>query len=117
MLQLNRAKFSANGSCGYVLKPQCMCQGEAVAPGRGHGGGSCCTEVAGGGRGEATWQVRLGHREAPPPCRASAAPPRAAPRGPGRGALGEVHPALPPFSVASVFSPMCRKRPVGFFPS
>ncbi|XP_057640232.1 1-phosphatidylinositol 4,5-bisphosphate phosphodiesterase eta-2 [Chionomys nivalis] len=26
MLQLNRAKFSANGSCGYVLKPQCMCQ-------------------------------------------------------------------------------------------
>uniref|UniRef100_A0A8C0KDV6 Phosphoinositide phospholipase C n=1 Tax=Canis lupus dingo TaxID=286419 RepID=A0A8C0KDV6_CANLU len=27
MLQLNRAKFSANGNCGYVLKPQCMCQG------------------------------------------------------------------------------------------
>ncbi|KAF7461858.1 1-phosphatidylinositol 4 5-bisphosphate phosphodiesterase eta-2-like [Marmota monax] len=27
MLQLNRAKFSANGSCGYVLKPQCMCHG------------------------------------------------------------------------------------------
>uniref|UniRef100_G1M444 Phosphoinositide phospholipase C n=1 Tax=Ailuropoda melanoleuca TaxID=9646 RepID=G1M444_AILME len=27
MLQLNRAKFSTNGSCGYVLKPQCMCQG------------------------------------------------------------------------------------------
>ncbi|XP_073937658.1 1-phosphatidylinositol 4,5-bisphosphate phosphodiesterase eta-2 isoform X2 [Castor canadensis] len=27
MLQLNRAKFSANGSCGYVLKPPCMCQG------------------------------------------------------------------------------------------
>ncbi|XP_022370401.1 1-phosphatidylinositol 4,5-bisphosphate phosphodiesterase eta-2 [Enhydra lutris kenyoni] len=27
MLQLNRAKFSANGSCGYVLKPECMCQG------------------------------------------------------------------------------------------
>ncbi|XP_055984402.1 1-phosphatidylinositol 4,5-bisphosphate phosphodiesterase eta-2 isoform X2 [Sorex fumeus] len=27
MLQLNRAKFSANGSCGYVLKPSCMCQG------------------------------------------------------------------------------------------
>ncbi|EPQ10799.1 1-phosphatidylinositol-4,5-bisphosphate phosphodiesterase eta-2 [Myotis brandtii] len=24
MLQLNRAKFSANGNCGYVLKPQCM---------------------------------------------------------------------------------------------
>ncbi|XP_058516986.1 1-phosphatidylinositol 4,5-bisphosphate phosphodiesterase eta-2 [Ochotona princeps] len=27
MLQLNRAKFSANGNCGYVLKPPCMCQG------------------------------------------------------------------------------------------
>ncbi|KFR10571.1 1-phosphatidylinositol 4,5-bisphosphate phosphodiesterase eta-2, partial [Opisthocomus hoazin] len=27
MLQLNRAKFSANGNCGYVLKPSCMCQG------------------------------------------------------------------------------------------
>ncbi|XP_023555251.1 1-phosphatidylinositol 4,5-bisphosphate phosphodiesterase eta-2 isoform X2 [Octodon degus] len=27
MLQLNRAKFSANGDCGYVLKPPCMCQG------------------------------------------------------------------------------------------
>uniref|UniRef100_G3RXT5 Phosphoinositide phospholipase C n=1 Tax=Gorilla gorilla gorilla TaxID=9595 RepID=G3RXT5_GORGO len=27
MLQLNRAKFSANGGCGYVLKPGCMCQG------------------------------------------------------------------------------------------
>ncbi|XP_078498595.1 1-phosphatidylinositol 4,5-bisphosphate phosphodiesterase eta-2 [Lissotriton helveticus] len=27
MLQLNRAKFNANGSCGYVLKPKCMCQG------------------------------------------------------------------------------------------
>ncbi|XP_054031933.1 1-phosphatidylinositol 4,5-bisphosphate phosphodiesterase eta-2 isoform X6 [Dryobates pubescens] len=27
MLQLNRAKFSANGNCGYVLKPNCMCQG------------------------------------------------------------------------------------------
>ncbi|XP_067423257.1 1-phosphatidylinositol 4,5-bisphosphate phosphodiesterase eta-2 isoform X2 [Emydura macquarii macquarii] len=27
MLQLNRAKFSANGNCGYVLKPKCMCQG------------------------------------------------------------------------------------------
>ncbi|XP_032118052.1 1-phosphatidylinositol 4,5-bisphosphate phosphodiesterase eta-2 isoform X3 [Sapajus apella] len=27
MLQLNRAKFSANGGCGYVLKPECMCQG------------------------------------------------------------------------------------------
>lgn len=42
MLQLNRAKFSANGSCGYVLKPQCMCQGEAGAP------GLCeCTKVMG----------------------------------------------------------------------
>lgn len=29
MLQLNRAKFSANGNCGYVLKPPCMCHGEA----------------------------------------------------------------------------------------
>uniref|UniRef100_A0A671FKY3 Phosphoinositide phospholipase C n=1 Tax=Rhinolophus ferrumequinum TaxID=59479 RepID=A0A671FKY3_RHIFE len=27
MLQLNRAKFSANGNCGYVLKPPCMCHG------------------------------------------------------------------------------------------
>ncbi|KAJ7306443.1 hypothetical protein JRQ81_009795, partial [Phrynocephalus forsythii] len=27
MLQLNRAKFSANGNCGYVLKPKCMSQG------------------------------------------------------------------------------------------
>ncbi|XP_054439407.1 1-phosphatidylinositol 4,5-bisphosphate phosphodiesterase eta-2 [Pteronotus mesoamericanus] len=27
MLQLNRAKFSANGNCGYVLKPPCMCEG------------------------------------------------------------------------------------------
>lgn len=34
MLQLNRAKFSANGNCGYVLKPQSMCQGEARGPGR-----------------------------------------------------------------------------------
>ncbi|XP_063799158.1 1-phosphatidylinositol 4,5-bisphosphate phosphodiesterase eta-2 isoform X5 [Pseudophryne corroboree] len=25
MLQLNRAKFNSNGSCGYVLKPKCMC--------------------------------------------------------------------------------------------
>ncbi|XP_047412175.1 1-phosphatidylinositol 4,5-bisphosphate phosphodiesterase eta-2 isoform X5 [Sciurus carolinensis] len=33
MLQLNRAKFSANGSCGYVLKPPCMCQGEAAGCG------------------------------------------------------------------------------------
>ncbi|XP_060055884.1 1-phosphatidylinositol 4,5-bisphosphate phosphodiesterase eta-2 isoform X3 [Erinaceus europaeus] len=27
MMQLNRAKFGANGDCGYVLKPPCMCQG------------------------------------------------------------------------------------------
>ncbi|XP_063292554.1 1-phosphatidylinositol 4,5-bisphosphate phosphodiesterase eta-2 isoform X2 [Pelobates fuscus] len=27
MLQLNRAKFNTNGSCGYVLKPKCMCHG------------------------------------------------------------------------------------------
>nr|XP_014344178.1 PREDICTED: 1-phosphatidylinositol 4,5-bisphosphate phosphodiesterase eta-2 [Latimeria chalumnae] len=27
VLQLNRAKFSTNGNCGYVLKPKCMCQG------------------------------------------------------------------------------------------
>ncbi|XP_072442398.1 1-phosphatidylinositol 4,5-bisphosphate phosphodiesterase eta-2a isoform X4 [Chiloscyllium punctatum] len=27
VLQLNRAKFSSNGSCGYVLKPKCMTQG------------------------------------------------------------------------------------------
>ncbi|XP_072522625.1 1-phosphatidylinositol 4,5-bisphosphate phosphodiesterase eta-2 [Salminus brasiliensis] len=26
MLQLNRAKFAANGNCGYVLKPKCMCK-------------------------------------------------------------------------------------------
>ncbi|PNJ72981.1 PLCH1 isoform 1 [Pongo abelii] len=27
MMQLNRAKFKANGNCGYVLKPQQMCKG------------------------------------------------------------------------------------------
>ncbi|XP_078095864.1 1-phosphatidylinositol 4,5-bisphosphate phosphodiesterase eta-2-like [Mustelus asterias] len=27
VLQLNRAKFSSNGNCGYVLKPKCMTQG------------------------------------------------------------------------------------------
>ncbi|XP_036416050.1 1-phosphatidylinositol 4,5-bisphosphate phosphodiesterase eta-2 [Colossoma macropomum] len=27
MLQLNRAKFAANGNCGYVLRPKCMCKG------------------------------------------------------------------------------------------
>lgn len=37
MLQLNRAKFSANGNCGYVLKPECMCQGEPGARGTGRG--------------------------------------------------------------------------------
>ncbi|XP_062400863.1 1-phosphatidylinositol 4,5-bisphosphate phosphodiesterase eta-2 [Sardina pilchardus] len=26
-LQLNKAKFAANGNCGYVLKPKCMCKG------------------------------------------------------------------------------------------
>lgn len=27
VLQLNRAKFYSNGNCGYILKPDCMCQG------------------------------------------------------------------------------------------
>ncbi|KTG44577.1 hypothetical protein cypCar_00000621 [Cyprinus carpio] len=27
MLQLNRAKFAANGNCGYVLKPKSLCKG------------------------------------------------------------------------------------------
>ncbi|KAL0592809.1 1-phosphatidylinositol 4,5-bisphosphate phosphodiesterase eta-1 [Plecturocebus cupreus] len=27
MMQLNRAKFTTNGNCGYVLKPQQMCKG------------------------------------------------------------------------------------------
>ncbi|XP_076845100.1 1-phosphatidylinositol 4,5-bisphosphate phosphodiesterase eta-2a [Brachyhypopomus gauderio] len=27
VLQLNRAKFHCNGNCGYVLKPECMCEG------------------------------------------------------------------------------------------
>ncbi|KAM9475692.1 1-phosphatidylinositol 4,5-bisphosphate phosphodiesterase eta-2a [Clarias gariepinus] len=27
VLQLNRAKFYSNGNCGYVLKPECMCDG------------------------------------------------------------------------------------------
>ncbi|XP_041946152.1 1-phosphatidylinositol 4,5-bisphosphate phosphodiesterase eta-2 [Alosa sapidissima] len=26
-LELNRAKFAANGNCGFVLKPKCMCKG------------------------------------------------------------------------------------------
>ncbi|XP_069391924.1 1-phosphatidylinositol 4,5-bisphosphate phosphodiesterase eta-2 [Paralichthys olivaceus] len=26
MLELNRAKFSTNGNCGYILKPKCMCK-------------------------------------------------------------------------------------------
>lgn len=52
MLQLNRAKFSANGNCGYVLKPQSMCQGEA----RGRGAGVGPPGPGGSGR-RATWQV------------------------------------------------------------
>lgn len=27
MLELNQAKFSSNGNCGYILKPKCMCKG------------------------------------------------------------------------------------------
>ncbi|KAG7493157.1 1-phosphatidylinositol 4,5-bisphosphate phosphodiesterase eta-2-like [Solea senegalensis] len=27
MLELNQAKFSRNGNCGYILKPKCMCKG------------------------------------------------------------------------------------------
>ncbi|CAK6952578.1 -phosphatidylinositol 4%2C5-bisphosphate phosphodiesterase eta-2 [Scomber scombrus] len=27
MLELNRAKFSSNGNCGYILKPKCMYKG------------------------------------------------------------------------------------------
>ncbi|XP_075997478.1 1-phosphatidylinositol 4,5-bisphosphate phosphodiesterase eta-2 [Genypterus blacodes] len=27
MLELNRAKFSSNGNCGYILKPKCMSKG------------------------------------------------------------------------------------------
>uniref|UniRef100_A0A4W5NFD1 Phosphoinositide phospholipase C n=1 Tax=Hucho hucho TaxID=62062 RepID=A0A4W5NFD1_9TELE len=27
VLQLNRAKFNSNGNCGYILKPDCMCEG------------------------------------------------------------------------------------------
>lgn len=54
MLQLNRAKFSANGNCGYVLKPHCMCQGEGPGS-RGQGGraaswgpaGTCAPAFAG----------------------------------------------------------------------
>lgn len=56
MLQLNRAKFSANGNCGYVLKPPCMCQGEARGTRthrcmRQQGGwaATCCQETEGGG--------------------------------------------------------------------
>lgn len=30
MLELNRAKFSSNGNCGYILKPKCMCKGMDV---------------------------------------------------------------------------------------
>lgn len=56
MLQLNRAKFSANGNCGYVLKPQSMCQGEARGPGRGAG----APRDRGRQRPPATWQVTRG---------------------------------------------------------
>lgn len=28
MLELNRAKFSANGNCGYILKPKYMRKGK-----------------------------------------------------------------------------------------
>ncbi|KAG7246092.1 hypothetical protein CRUP_005760, partial [Coryphaenoides rupestris] len=34
MMQLNRAKFMVNGSCGYVLKPPPMCQGVETCPRR-----------------------------------------------------------------------------------
>nr|XP_057906496.1 1-phosphatidylinositol 4,5-bisphosphate phosphodiesterase eta-2a [Doryrhamphus excisus] len=27
VLQLNRAKFYSNGNCGYIIKPNCMCEG------------------------------------------------------------------------------------------
>lgn len=30
MLELNRAKFSSNGNCGYILKPKCMCKGTSM---------------------------------------------------------------------------------------
>lgn len=30
MLELNRAKFSSNGNCGYILKPKFMCKGVCV---------------------------------------------------------------------------------------
>lgn len=46
MLQLNRAKFSANGNCGYVLKPQCMCQGEAQGPRVGRAGAAAAGNTA-----------------------------------------------------------------------
>uniref|UniRef100_A0A674KBM0 Phosphoinositide phospholipase C n=1 Tax=Terrapene triunguis TaxID=2587831 RepID=A0A674KBM0_9SAUR len=35
MLQLNRAKFNANGNCGYILKPKCMCQGKETPASEG----------------------------------------------------------------------------------
>uniref|UniRef100_A0A3Q3M8G4 Phosphoinositide phospholipase C n=1 Tax=Mastacembelus armatus TaxID=205130 RepID=A0A3Q3M8G4_9TELE len=31
MLELNQAKFSSNGNCGYILKPKCMCK-DAINP-------------------------------------------------------------------------------------
>uniref|UniRef100_M4ARG8 Phosphoinositide phospholipase C n=1 Tax=Xiphophorus maculatus TaxID=8083 RepID=M4ARG8_XIPMA len=36
MLELNRAKFSSNGNCGYILKPKCMCKGMGADPLPGH---------------------------------------------------------------------------------
>lgn len=69
MLQLNRAKFSANGGCGYVLKPQCMCQGKGPELGwapvrlpwilgwweQSRGEGQSETELPG------HWRVRAGY--------------------------------------------------------
>lgn len=57
MLQLNRAKFSANGNCGYVLKPQCMCQGEARGPGTRGGQGAAAAGSPGGPPG--MWLPRM----------------------------------------------------------
>lgn len=30
MLELNQAKFSSNGNCGYILRPKCMCKGMCI---------------------------------------------------------------------------------------
>lgn len=64
MLQLNRAKFSANGNCGYVLKPPCMCHGKALGA-WGHGWG--CTRTR-GSLGRATGWITLGCSEGPLLC-------------------------------------------------